>query len=208
MSSYSCMGTAALKSRTLKRLEKLYFLPNSVYCAEVTSSCNTSRWASNGLFFQALMRQYRMRARDDMAGESSFTGCQNKVFELNGEKRDRIRGELFSDTGIEVPAGCQVIFFCLLRAGCMIHLFARRVRQGKHNNASALCCVICGLFFQAVPFTFQNNLFLSRPGRFDLLSQLLLHLLTAKSMLRCLQVASKKMSGIPMKNVLHQPVFR
>jgi hypothetical protein len=35
-------------------------------------SCNTSRWASNGLFFQASMRQYRMRARDDMAGLSKL----------------------------------------------------------------------------------------------------------------------------------------
>ena len=32
-------------------------ITNSVYCAEVTRSCNTSRWASKGLFFQASIRR-------------------------------------------------------------------------------------------------------------------------------------------------------
>ena len=56
----------------LNNSEKLYFLPNSVYWAEVTRSCNTSRCASTGLFFQASMRQSRILASCDMAGDKSF----------------------------------------------------------------------------------------------------------------------------------------
>src|SRR5688572_6707711 len=67
------MGTAFLNDLTLKSFEKLYFFPNSVYWAEVTRSCSTSRCESSGWFFHASMRQSRMRARPDMAGDKSFT---------------------------------------------------------------------------------------------------------------------------------------
>src|SRR5688572_19860058 len=82
-SSYSCTGTDCLKSLRSKRLEKLYFLPNSVYCAEVIRSCSTSRWESTGCDFQASMRHRRMRAKEDMAGDKSFTEGQNNQYQEN-----------------------------------------------------------------------------------------------------------------------------
>src|SRR6188768_1232201 len=81
------MGTASLKARNVNSSEKLYFLPNSVYCAAVTRFCNTSRCASIGLFFQASMRHIRIRASDDMAGLSNFIEKQNKVTEINIKRR-------------------------------------------------------------------------------------------------------------------------
>src|SRR6185295_2298149 len=80
MSSYSWIGTACLYDFILKSFEKLYLRPNSVYCAEVTRSCKTSRWASIGLFFHPSMRQSLIRASEDMAGLSSFIYTQNKKF--------------------------------------------------------------------------------------------------------------------------------
>src|SRR5689334_7413988 len=80
ISSYSWMGTACLYDFILKSFEKLYLRPNSVYCAEVTRSCKTSRCASIGWFFHPSMRQRRMRASEDIAGLSSFIYTQNKKF--------------------------------------------------------------------------------------------------------------------------------
>src|SRR6185436_18637870 len=74
------MGTACLYDFILKSLEKLYLRPNSVYCAEVTRSCKTSRCASMGLFFHPSMRQSLIRASEDMAGLSSFICKQSKKF--------------------------------------------------------------------------------------------------------------------------------
>src|SRR4026207_490686 len=80
ISSYSCLGTACLYDLILKSFEKLYLRPNSVYCAEVTRSCKTSRCASMGLFFHPSMRQSLIRASEDMAGLSNFINTQNKKF--------------------------------------------------------------------------------------------------------------------------------
>src|SRR5258708_38794227 len=48
ISSYSWMGTACLNSRREKILEKLYFRPNSVDCAEETRRRNTSLCIATG----------------------------------------------------------------------------------------------------------------------------------------------------------------
>src|SRR5678815_5647047 len=64
----------------LKSLEKLYLRPNSVYCAEVTRSCKTSRCASMGLFTHPTMRQSLIPASKDIAGLKSFIYIQNKKF--------------------------------------------------------------------------------------------------------------------------------
>src|SRR5687768_2660372 len=66
------MGMVCLNVFRLKVPEKLYLRPNSVYCAAVTRSCNTSRCASMGLFFHPSMRHKRIRARDDIAGDNNF----------------------------------------------------------------------------------------------------------------------------------------
>src|ERR1700749_1570712 len=71
-SSYSWIGTACLKSRREKVLEKLYLRPNSVYCAEVTRCCNTSRCTAIGSFIHCSMRSCRILANLDMAGLNSF----------------------------------------------------------------------------------------------------------------------------------------
>src|SRR5262245_14516880 len=81
-SSYSCIGTVCLKERTVNSFEKLYFLPISVYCADVTRSCKISRCASIGLFIQAWMRHIRIRAKDDMAGDKIFITYQSKKYFL------------------------------------------------------------------------------------------------------------------------------
>src|SRR5688572_22802793 len=74
--------------------EKLYLLPNSVYCADATRSCNTSRWASTGLFFQASMRQRRNLANPDMAGESIL--IKNRKSEIEKRKYVKIKSRFFS----------------------------------------------------------------------------------------------------------------
>src|SRR5215470_15771640 len=71
-SSYSCMGTAFLYSRMEKSFEKLYLRPNSVYCADVTRCCNTSRWTATGLLTHCSICHDRSLASRDIAGLNSF----------------------------------------------------------------------------------------------------------------------------------------
>src|SRR5450631_2757048 len=71
-SSYSWMGTAFLNSFIENNLEKLYLRPNSVYCAEVTRSCKTSRWTATGSSTHCSICQRLILARRDMAGLNSF----------------------------------------------------------------------------------------------------------------------------------------
>src|SRR4051812_643208 len=71
-SSYSCIGTACLNSRMENILENLYLRPNSVYCAEVTRCCRTSRCVDTGFSIHCSMRQRRNLASLDMAGLRSL----------------------------------------------------------------------------------------------------------------------------------------
>src|SRR5258708_13647128 len=66
------MGTACLNSGREKILEKLYFRPNSVYCAEVTRCCKTSLCTAMGLCIHCSIRHRRNLASRDMAGLRSF----------------------------------------------------------------------------------------------------------------------------------------
>ena len=79
ISSYSLMGTFFLYSLMENNFSKLYFLPNSVYCAEVIRSCKTSRCAAMGLLAQFSIRHDRNRAKRDMAGLSSFIVQQSRI---------------------------------------------------------------------------------------------------------------------------------
>src|SRR5580658_9032077 len=63
---------ACLNSRMEKILEKLYFRPNSVYCADVTRCCKTSRCTATGSRIHCSMRPRRNLASLDMAGLNSF----------------------------------------------------------------------------------------------------------------------------------------
>ena len=49
-----------------------------MYWADVTKSCKTSRCVATGLLLQFSMRQERIRANRDMAGESNFIYQQDR----------------------------------------------------------------------------------------------------------------------------------